>query len=129
MKKTIFALAILFTTPAFAEVSYLEEARQLGALSGMGKACQAKKSETFDMLSHAIILSKATDAHSRDSALRAFVDEKVKLYMQTKSSCSAVLKVFDTQDIFKIKLYQDGTLIMPDGTKVVPTIPYDATKI
>lgn len=129
MKKIIFTVFLFFPPLVFAQVSYLDEAKQLGSIAGQGMACNASKSRTFDMLSHAIILSKASNETVRDSALKAFIEEKVRAYQLTKTECPEVLRTFDNQQIFQIKLYQDGTLQMPDGAIITPKIPYDASQI
>ncbi len=129
MKKYVFILSMFSISPAFSQVAYMQEAKELGSIAGQGMACNASKLRTFEMLSHAILLSKAQSTSQRDSGLKTYIDEKVKSYKLSKGDCSEVLPVFDTQKIFDINLYHDGTLIMPDGTKIIPKIPYDATKI
>ncbi|MFI3241815.1 MAG: hypothetical protein R3Y43_04535 [Alphaproteobacteria bacterium] len=129
MKKLILLALILLPNISLANVSYIDEAKQLGTVAGQGKACNASKTRTFEMLSHAIILTKGSTVSARDSALKAYLKEKVRAFMFTKSECPEVLATFDNQEIFNIKLYKDGTIQMPDGKVFKPKIPYDATNI
>lgn len=135
MIKTIFCIIFLCTISslAFAQMPYIEEARALGAISGQGLACGSTKYDTFEMLSRAILLSKSPSDKLQNDAFYAYMEEKANAYMSKELDgfygCSDIIRRFDNQDIFKIVLYADGTLKMPDGQIITPRNPYDARYI
>ena len=45
------------------------------------------------------------------------------------TNCRAIAKTFDEQQIFKMVLYGDGTIKMPDGTIITPRNEYDPTLV
>ena len=47
---------ILLPTIALAQMSYLDEVRALGAVSGQGLACGASKYDSFELLARAILI-------------------------------------------------------------------------
>lgn len=136
MKKTficILAIASIFSFNAKAQISFTEEAKALGALSGLGLYCESAKHGTFEMLSYAIIKAKAPSTESENAALKIYAESKAETYIMKKrgqlDSCSEVLDRFDNQDIFNSTLYRDGTIKMPDGNTYTPKIKYDVNQV
>ena len=134
MRKLIAVLLCLgVATPAFAQMSYEDEARALGAVAGQGLACGSAKYDTFEMLARAIILTKSPNDQLMDKGLKIFTEEKADVFISKQldnfSDCANIVSRFDAQDIFKITLYGDGTLKMPDGKILTPRNPYDASMI
>ena len=134
MQKLIAVLLCLgVATPAFAQMSYEDEARALGAVAGQGLACGSAKYDTFEMLARAIILTKSPNDELMDKGLKIFTEEKADVFISKQldnfSDCANIVSRFDAQDIFKITLYGDGTLKMPDGKILTPRNPYDASMI
>ena len=114
-------------------MAYEEEARALGIVAGQGMACGASKYDTFELLARAIILTKSPSDALQNKALKIFTEEKADVFVTHQlnnfSGCTDVIKRFDNQDIFKMTLYGDGTIKMPDGQILTPRNPYDATMI
>ena len=134
MKKYIMFLFAIFISPSsFAQMPYIEEVKALGAIAGQGLACGSTKYGTFEMLSRAILLSKSPTDKLQSDAVYTYSEAKANSYMSKEMDgfheCASINKRFDAQDIFKIVLYADGTLKMPDGKIVTPRRPYDATMI
>ncbi len=131
-KMLLFAV-LLWATPAFSQMSYVDEARALGAVAGQGLACGSAKYDTFELLARAIILTKSPNDALQDKALRVFTEEKADVFVSKQldnfADCQNIVKRFDAQDIFKASLYADGTIKMPDGQILTPRNPYDATMI
>lgn len=134
MKKWWGVLSLIFwTVPAVAQMPYLDEAKALGILAGQGLACGASRYKTFEMLARAIILTKSPSDSQQSNALKAFMEKKADVFiakqMDKFEDCAEIAERFDAQDIFKITLYADGTLKMPDGQILTPRKPYDAASI
>ena len=134
MKKIIAVLLCLgLATPVFAQMSYEDEARALGAVAGQGLACGSSKYDTFELLARAIILTKSPNDELMDKGLKIFTEEKADVFVSKQldnfADCPNIVSRFDAQDIFKITLYGDGTLKMPDGKILTPRNPYDASLI
>lgn len=119
--------------PAAAQVSYLEEMKILGTISGQGLACGSSLADKFEMLSRAIMLTKAPSQAVLQDGVFAYNSAKADTYLSKQRDggylCGEILNMFDNQDIFKITLYEDGTLKMPDGKIITPKTPYDAKQI
>lgn len=128
----IFVL-LMIATPAGAQMSYIDEARALGAVAGQGLACGSAKYDTFELLARAIILTKSPSDAMQDKALRVFTEEKADVFVAKQldnfADCAKIVGQFDAQEIFKATLYGDGTIKMPDGQILTPRQPYDATLI
>jgi len=134
MKKIIAVLLCLgLATPAFAQMSYEDEVRALGAVAGQGLACGSAKYDTFELLARAIVLTKSPNDELMDKGLKIFTEEKADVFVSKQldnfADCASIVSRFDAQDIFKITLYGDGTLKMPDGKILTPRNPYDASLI
>lgn len=124
---------LLAAGEARAQMSYMDEVRALGAVSGQGLACGAAKYDDFELLARAIMLSKAPSDKLRNDAIYAYNEEKANAYFSKQMDgfyeCTLINRRFDRQEIFKAVLYEDGTIKMPDGKVITPRQPYDATMI
>jgi len=135
MNKFLLMVLCIFTvSSANAQVTtYLDEAKGLGAAAGQGLACGASKYETFEMLSRAIIVTKATSDRQQAEGMYAYNDMKANAYMSKQMDaffdCPNISRRFDNQEIFNITLYADGSMRMPDGQILTPRQPYDATML
>ncbi len=135
MKNTLFAiiLASALSTHANAQIPYLEEVKALGIISGQGMACGAAKHATFEMLARAILITKSPSQDMLDQAAYTYNEAKANTYLSKQMDgyyqCELINRRFNNQDIFKITLYADGTLKMPDGNILTPRQPYDASAL
>ena len=135
MKKILFTsiIALHISTFAFAQMPYLEEVKALGIISGQGMACGSSKHPTFEMLARAIILTKAPNQDMLDQAAYIYNEAKANTYLSKQMDgyyqCDLTNQRFDQQDIFKITLYADGTLKMPNGSIITPRQAYDANSL
>lgn len=134
--RTILLTTVLLTFPwhiAYGQMPYLEEVKALGIISGQGMACGSSKHPTFEMLARAIMLTKAPSQQMLTEAAYIYSEEKANTYLSKQMDgyyqCDAINRRFDNQDIFKINLYADGTLKMPDGQIITPRQPYDASAL
>ena len=134
MKKflPLFVLSMMINS-AQAQMPYMEEVRALGAIAGQGLACGSAKYDTFELLARAILLTKSPSDKLQNDAIYAYSEEKASAYMSKEMDgfyeCGEINRRFDRQDIFKMVLYGDGTIKMPDGQILTPRQPYDATAI
>lgn len=96
-------------------------------------ACGSSRHPTFEMLARAIMLTKAPTPQMLNEAAYIYSEEKADTYLSKQMDgyyqCDAIVRRFDNQDIFKINLYADGTLKMPDGQIITPHQPYDASAL
>lgn len=134
MKKFLPLLILpLLINTARAQMPYIEEVRALGAISGQGLACGSSKYDTFELLARAILLTKSPSNKLQNDAIYAYSEEKANAYMSKELDgfyeCAEINRRFDRQEIFKMVLYADGTIKMPDGQILTPRQPYDATLI
>lgn len=134
MKKLCFlVLCSLVPASAFAQMPYIEEVKALGSVSGQGMACGASKFDTYEMLARAIMLTKAPTPRELNEAAYTYNEAKANAYISKQMDgfyqCAEINQRFDSQDIFNITLYADGTLKMPDGKVITPITPYDANQI
>lgn len=134
MKKIyLLSFCSLLATPALAQMPYIEEVKALGSVSGQGMACGASKFDTYEMLARAIMLTKAPSPQTLNEAVYQYSESKANAYISKQMDgfyqCPAINERFDAQDIFKITLYADGTLKMPDGKIISPITAYDANQI
>ena len=124
---------ILLPTIALAQMSYLDEVRALGAVSGQGLACGASKYDSFELLARAILISKAPSDSFQAQGMYAYNEEKANAYISKQMdgmyNCAEINRRFDNQEIFNATLYADGTIKMPDGKIITPRQPYDASVI
>ena len=135
MKNILFAyiLGLLVHTPAQAQMPYLEEVKALGIISGQGMACASPQHPTVEMLARAILLTKAPSQNLLTEAAYIYNEAKANTYISKQldgyDQCDIINRRFENQDIFKITLYADGTLKMPDGNSITPQQPYDANAL
>ena len=134
IKRTgLIVLMCLWASAAGAQMPYLEEMKALGAVAGQGLACGASKYDQFEMLARAIMLTKAPNNAMLQKGVYAYTEAKADTYLSKQMDagflCGETVQRFDSQDIFNITLYEDGTLKMPDGQIITPRMPYDASKI
>ena len=126
-------LAMSIVQPSTAQSPYLEEVKALGIISGQGMACSSSKHPTFEMLARAIMLTKAPNEKMLNEAAYIYSDAKANTYLSKQMDgyyqCNTINKRFEAQDIFKITLYADGTLKMPNGQIITPRQPYDASQL
>lgn len=133
-KNVLFMLLTLLAGTAHAEgVSYIEEMQSLGAVSGQGLACEAKKYDTFELLARAIMISKASSDAEQEKGMQAYNEYKANAFISKMkdgfADCKNIANAFDKQGIFKATLYGNGTIKMPDGTIIKPRHAYDATLV
>ncbi len=135
MKNIIFIniLAFFICTNIQAQMPYLEEIKALGIISGQGMACGSAKHSTFETLARAIIITKSPNQNLLNEAAYVYNEAKANTYLSKQmdgyDQCNLINQRFDQQDIFKITLYADGTLKMPDGNIITPHQPYDASSL
>lgn len=136
MYKKLVLLALSFllqASPALAQMSYLEEMQALGTVSGQGLACGSSQYDKYEMLARAIMLTKAPTSKALQDGVYAYNAAKADSYLAKQRDggylCGEITGLFNSQEIFQITLYEDGTLKMPDGKIVTPKIPYDAKQI
>ena len=126
-------IGMFWALSAQAQMPYLDEVKALGAVAGQGMACGASKYDTFELLARAILISKAPSDKMQSEAVYTYNEAKANAYISKQMDgffeCDVINRRFDNQDIFKINLYADGTLKMPDGQIITPRQPYDASAL
>ncbi|MBR1605648.1 MAG: hypothetical protein IJ660_06045 [Alphaproteobacteria bacterium] len=114
-------------------VSYMDEVKALGAVAGQGLACGSTRIDTFEMIARTILITKAKSNAEQAAGMRAYNDEKANAYISKQLDgfyeCSQIVRRFDNQDVFNVKIYADGTIQMPDGALYTPRAPYDVTAV
>lgn len=132
-KLVVLTFLLLLSRPAMAQMPYVEEMQALGTVAGQGLVCGAAQYDKFEMLARAIMLTKAPNNDLLQKGVYAYTEAKANTYLAKKMDagylCDEISERFNSQDIFKITLYEDGTLKMPDGSILTPKMPYDANKI
>ena len=135
MKNILIAsiLGLFIHSQAQAQMPYLEEVKALGIISGQGMACGSSQHPTFEMLARAILITKAPNPNMLTQAAYIYNEAKADTYISKQldgyDQCDIINRRFENQDIFKITLYADGTLKMPDGNIITPNQPYDANSL
>lgn len=135
MKKNalIILFLLVYAGQAQAQVSYVEEVKSLGIVSGQGLACGASKYDTFEMLARAILITKAVSDRQQADGMKVYNEAKADAYISKQMDgfydCPQINSRFDNQQIFRATLYADGTIKMPDGKIFTPRTPYDATLV
>ena len=114
-------------------VSYLDEVKALGAVSGQGLACGSSRYDTFEMIARVILITKARSNTEQAAGMRAYSNEKANAYVSKQLDgfyeCGQIVRQFDNQDIFNVKIYADGTIQMPNGAMYTPRAPYDVMTV
>lgn len=127
------SLCLALTARAEEPVSYMDEVKALGAVSGQGLACGASRYDTFEMIARVILVTKAKSNAEQAAGMKAYNNEKANAYISKQMDgfyeCSQISQRFDNQEIFDVKIYADGTLQMPNGALYTPRAPYDATAV
>ena len=136
MKKIVAIAAGLFmwiNCASAQKVSYIEETQALGSISGQGLACNASKYHTYEMLARAILVSKAKSDEQQLAGMKSYNDAKANSFVAKMkdglSNCRSIAKNFDNQQIYKMVLYGNGTIKMPDGSIITPRQEYDPTLV
>ena len=134
MKKAILiAVFCLFCANAKAQVPYIEEVKALGSVAGQGMACGASRYDTFESLARTILITKAPSDKIQSTGMYEYNQAKADAYISKQMDgfydCSNINRRFDSQAIFDMKVYEDGTIQMPDGKIYAPRTPYDATLV
>ena len=114
-------------------VTYMDEVKALGAVAGQGLACGSTRIDTFEMIARTILITKARSNAEQAAGMRAYNDEKANAYISKQLDgfyeCPQIVRRFDNQDVFKVKIYADGTIQMPNGALYTPRAPYDVTAV
>lgn len=135
MKKIVVIILFLLANVSFAraQVSYVEEVKALGIVSGQGLACGASKFDTYEMLARAILITKAVSDRQQADGMNVYNEAKADAYISKQMDgfydCPQINRRFDNQQIFRATLYADGTIKMPDGKIFTPRRAYDATLV
>ncbi len=136
MKYFIPFLAAVFLCISNADaqtVSYVDEMRSLGSVAGHGLACNASKYHTYEMLARTILITKAKSDADQLAGMNAYNEEKATSFISKIRDnfyqCASVAADFDKQKIFKMVIYGDGTIKMPNGSVITPRNAYDPTKV
>ena len=115
------------------QVTYMDEVKALGAVAGQGLACGSTRIDTFEMIARVILITKARSDTEQAAGMRAYNEEKANAYVSKQMDgmfeCRDIVRRFDNQDIFNVKIYADGTIQMPDGSLFTPRAPYDVTAV
>lgn len=114
-------------------VTYMDEVKALGAVAGQGLACGSTRIDTFEMIARVILITKARSNAEQAAGMRAYNEEKANVYVSKQLDgffeCAQIVRQFDNQDIFNVKIYADGTIQMPDGALYTPRAPYDVKAV
>lgn len=114
-------------------ISYMDEVKALGAVAGQGLACGSTRIDTFEMIARVILITKAVSNAEQAAGMRAYNEEKANAYISKQLDgffeCTQIVRRFDNQDIFKVQIYADGTIKMPNGALYTPRAPYDVTAV
>ena len=114
-------------------VSYMDEVKALGAVSGQGLACGSSRYDTFEMIARVILITKARSNTEQAAGMRAYSNEKANAFVSKQLDgfyeCGQIVRQFDNQDIFSVKIYADGTIQMPNGAMYTPRAPYDVMAV
>lgn len=133
MKYIIASLMLLVASFSPAEADYLEDVKNLGYISGEGVACNAKRYPSYETVARAFLISSAKSDEEQAQGMYTYNEAKASAYMRISRSgyfnCDEINERFDKQEIFKTKLYKNGTLKMPDGKVIKPRVPYDASMV
>lgn len=114
-------------------LTYLDEVKQLGAVSGQGLGCRARKYQQYELLARALLVTKSPDDKLQQQAMRVYNEAKVDAYMtvfaNNYAGCDEIVYSFNRQKIFKMVLYADGKIKLLDGSVLKPRKPYDAASL
>lgn len=136
MKKlllTFLALGIWISGATAAEISYLDEMRQMGDVAGQGLACRARKYQQYELLARALLVTKSPNDKLQREAMIAYNETKIdamsQIFANNYEGCDQIVYNFNRQKIFKSVLYADGKIKLYDGTLLKPRKLYDASSL
>jgi hypothetical protein len=133
MKYIFASMLLILLNISIATADYIEDVKNLGLISGEGVACGAKRYPAYEMVARSYLISAAKSDEEQNKGMYAYNEAKALSYMRIRRSgnwgCDEIKAKFDKQEIFKTKLYKNGTLKMPDGKVIKPRVAYDATKV
>ncbi len=136
MKKLILLTLVMFGFCEFATakpLTYLDEVRMLGTVSGQGLACRARKYQQYELLARAVLITKAKNDALQEQAMRVYneakIDEFGEIYLNQYADCDKIVHNFNRQKIFKSVLYADGRIKLYDGTLLKPRKLYNASSV
>ena len=126
------AISLLLFIPA-AKADYLEDVKSMGYVSGEGIACGAKGYKSYETIARAYLVSAAKSDEQQAAGMNAYNEAKAQAYLAKRHNglydCDETNMIFNSQKIFKAKLYKNGKLKMPDGKIIIPRQEYDATQL
>lgn len=134
MKKllTFSVIMCIISFPAYS-ISYLEDVRNLGYVSGEGLACGATKYPSYELIARAYLVSTAKSDKEQADGMYEYNKAKATAFMEKRGDgywgCEEVNRRFNNQKIFKSTLYKDGTIKLPDGKIIRPRRKYDVTLV
>ena len=115
------------------QITYLDEVKQLGAVSGQGLGCRARKYQQYELLARALLVTKSPNDKLQQQAMRVYNEAKVDAYMTVFANdyagCDEIVYNFNRQKIFKMILYADGKIKLLDGSVLKPRKPCDASSL
>lgn len=136
MRFVLFLILFFFAVSSVVAeetVSYMDEVKALGAVSGQGLACGSSRYDTFEMIARVILITKARSNTEQAAGMRAYSNEKANAFVSKQLDgfyeCGQIVRQFDNQDIFSVKIYADGTIQMPNGAMYTPRAPYDVMAV
>ena len=133
MKYIAASLFFILVNIPMSYADYLEDVKNLGYISGEGVACGAEKYPSYETVARAFLISAAKTDAEQNKGMYVYNEAKARAYMRIRHSgdfnCPEIRTRFNKQDIFKTKLYRNGTLKMPDGKVIKPRVAYDATQV
>ncbi len=139
MKKIILAGLtgiLLVTSSAMASgprtANGLDDVDKLAITAGAAQACGADedKLDTYEMIASRILVNPTRSPAEETAVLKAYAQRKLRTLQEQKSApelnCREVLSRFYKMPLFKSTVYRNGTLVLPDGTKIKPVRPIQA---
>ncbi len=128
---TIFTFFMLINSSYSSE--YIEDVKTLGYISGEGLACGAKRYPSYELVARAYLVSAAKSDTEQSKGMVAYNTAKAEAYISKRIDnyfdCSTTNASFGSQKIFQSKLYNNGTIKLPDGKIIRPRREYDVTLI
>ncbi len=107
----------------------LSEGEQLAITAGVAHACGADedKLSTYEMIASRILVNPTRSAKEETAVLTEYARRKLRAYQEQKAApeinCREVLSRFYKMPLFRSTVYRDGTVKLPDGSKIKPVRP------
>ncbi len=107
----------------------LSESEQLAITAGLAYACgaDADKLATYEMIASRILVNPTRSEKEEKAVLTSYAQRKLRASQEQKIApeinCREVLNRFYKLPLFRSTVYRDGTLKLPDGTKIKPVRP------